>query len=95
MTEEKNYNMYLKISELIEALEKVQKKYGDIPVGHIDNGLEVYWSPRKIKEWGSQKAFPDVVRASNIRYWEKKSPMVAVIDFPGWGWKPLDVEDDD
>ena len=53
MSLEKDYDMYLKISELIEELEKAKKEYGDIPVGHIKSGLDVYWSPRKIKEWGS------------------------------------------
>lgn len=52
MSLEKDYKMYLKISELVEELEEAKKQYGDIPVGHISHGLDVYWSPRKIKEWG-------------------------------------------
>ena len=95
MTTEKDYNMYLKISELIKELEEAKKEYGDIPVGHISHGLDVFWSPRKIKEWGSERAFDKVVRVSNIRYWEKESPMVAIIDYPTWGWKPLGIKDKD
>ena len=76
-------------------MEEAKKKYGDIPVGHIHNGLDVYWSPRKIKEWGSERAFDKVVRVSNIRYWDKDSPMVAIINYPTWGWKPLGCKDDD
>ena len=93
MTTEKDYNMYLKISELIKELEAAKREYGDIPVGHIDSGLDVYWSPRKIKEWGSERAFDKVVKVSNIYYWDKNSPMVAIIDYPTWGWKPLGIKD--
>lgn len=95
MTLEKDYDKYLKISELIEELEKAKKVYGDIPVGHISSGLDVYWSPRKIKEWGSERAFDKVVRVSNIRYWDKESPMVAIINYPTWGWRPLGKKDED
>lgn len=95
MSLEKDYKMYLKISELIEELEEAKKQYGDIPVGHISHGLDVYWSPRKIKEWGSERAFDKVVRVSNIRYWEKESPMVAIIDYPTWGWRPLGSKSED
>lgn len=95
MSLEKDYDKYLKISELIEELEKAKKEYGDIPVGHIRHGLDVFWSPRKIKEWGSERAFDKVVRVSNIRYWDKESPMVAIIDYPTWGWRPLGKKDED
>ena len=78
------YDRCLKISELIKELQAIKKEHGDLPVGHITNGLTMYIS-QKYRPVGcdGNDIFP-TIRISNLRYWEKDSPKIAIIDNYDW-----------
>lgn len=78
------YERCLKISELIKELQAIKKEHGDLPVGHITNGLTMYIS-QKYRPVGcdGNDIFP-TIRVSNLRYWEKDSPKIAIIDNYDW-----------
>lgn len=81
------YDRCLKISELIKELQAIKKEHGDLPVGHITNGLErleLYIS-QKYRPVGcdGNDIFP-TIRVSNLRYWKKESPKIAIIDNYDW-----------
>ena len=65
------YERCLKISELIKELQAIKKEHGDLPVGHITNGLTMYIS-QKYRPVGcdGNDIFP-TIRISNLRYWKK------------------------
>lgn len=78
------YERCMKISELIKELQTIKKEHGDLPVGHITGGLDMYIS-QKYRPVGcdGNDIFP-IIRISNLCYWEKDSPKVAVIENYNW-----------
>lgn len=77
------YERCMKISELIKELQAVKKNYGDLPVGHYTEGLEMYISPKYRPIVRGEKTFP-VIEVSNMYYWKKDSPQIAILDNYSW-----------
>ena len=73
----------MKISELIKDLQAVKKSYGDLPVGHYTEGLEMYISPKYRPIVRGKATFP-VIEVSKMDYWKKDSPTIAILDNYSW-----------
>ena len=88
------YERCMKVSELIKELQAVKKIYGDLPVGHYRDGLEMYISPKyRPKYRHHNNKASDCINIGNLLYWKKDSPTIAILD--NYSWSILEEDEKD